>query len=66
MLWKNPNKDPFAARIPMSLFASSKSRRKVKHEVSEEQKLEIKESFDLFDVNKDGALDRNELKVPHS
>ena len=46
-----------------SLFSGSKSRRRWRQEVTEEQKIEIKEAFDLFDTNKDGALDRNELKV---
>ncbi|KAJ3211395.1 Calcium-binding component of the spindle pole body (SPB) half-bridge [Entophlyctis luteolus] len=35
----------------------------VQAELSEDQKTEIKEAFDLFDTNKDGALDYHELKV---
>lgn len=32
-------------------------------DLSEEQKLEIKEAFELFDTDKDGAIDYHELKV---
>ncbi|KAG8894518.1 Calcium-binding component of the spindle pole body (SPB) half-bridge, partial [Tulasnella sp. 408] len=32
-------------------------------EISDEQKQEIKEAFELFDTDKDGALDYHELKV---
>ena len=32
-------------------------------EVSDEQKQEIKEAFDLFDADKDGSIDYHELKV---
>ncbi|KAG0143974.1 hypothetical protein CROQUDRAFT_660490 [Cronartium quercuum f. sp. fusiforme G11] len=32
-------------------------------ELSEEQKMEIKEAFELFDTDKDGAIDYHELKV---
>ena len=32
-------------------------------ELTEEQKLEIKEAFELFDTDKDGAIDYHELKV---
>eukprot|EP00158_Paraphelidium_tribonemae_P001426 Partr_v1_DN24396_c0_g2_i4_m31734 putative centrin, EF-hand protein len=39
------------------------SKRRIRPEISEEQKLEIKEAFELFDVNKDGAVDFHELKV---
>ena len=42
-------------------FKQSK-RRQPRPEISEEQKLEIKEAFDLFDINKDGSIDYHELK----
>ncbi|KAA1087195.1 Calcium-binding component of the spindle pole body (SPB) half-bridge [Puccinia graminis f. sp. tritici] len=32
-------------------------------ELTEEQKMEIKEAFELFDTDKDGAIDYHELKV---
>ena len=34
-----------------------------KKELLPDQKLEIKEAFELFDTDKDGALDYHELKV---
>ena len=39
---------------------SSKAKRK---ELGEEQKQEIKEAFNLFDTDKDQAIDYHELKV---
>ncbi len=38
-------------------------RRGRKRDLTEEQKQEIKESFELFDTDKDGAIDYHELKV---
>ncbi|CAG8657177.1 1115_t:CDS:2, partial [Scutellospora calospora] len=32
-------------------------------QISEELSVEIKEAFDLFDIDKDGALDCHELKI---
>jgi len=37
--------------------------RAVRPEISEEQKQEIKEAFDLFDSEKTGKIDYHELKV---
>lgn len=37
--------------------------RKRRRELTEEQKQEIKEAFDLFDTDKDQAIDYHELKV---
>ncbi|SBT02179.1 centrin-1, putative (CEN1) [Plasmodium ovale curtisi] len=34
-----------------------------RNELNEEQKLEIKEAFDLFDTNGTGRIDAKELKV---
>ena len=34
-----------------------------KREISEEQKQEIKEAFDLFDTDGSGSIDAKELKV---
>jgi len=41
----------------------SKSGLKKRRELSEEQKQEIKEAFELFDTDKDNAIDYHELKV---
>ena len=40
-----------------------KSRRRRRRELTEEQKQEIVEAFNLFDSDKDQALDYHELKV---
>lgn len=34
-----------------------------KHELTEDQKQEIREAFDLFDTDKTGTIDVKELKV---
>lgn len=53
----------------MSLYSSAqkaKRRAAANHsrpELSDEQKQEIKEAFELFDSDKDGAVDYHELKV---
>jgi Ca2+-binding EF-hand superfamily protein len=47
----------------MSLYTAQKAKRRQRPELSEEQKQEIKEAFELFDTDKDGALDYHELKV---
>lgn len=39
------------------------ARRKTRPELTEEQKQEIKEAFDLFDTDKNAAIDYHELKV---
>ena len=44
-------------------FALEKNKKKKKRELAEEQKQEIKEAFDLFDTDKDRAIDYHELKV---
>ncbi|XP_077318534.1 centrin-3 isoform X2 [Lithobates pipiens] len=38
-------------------------KKKKKRELTEEQKQEIKDAFDLFDTDKDKAIDYHELKV---
>ena len=38
-------------------------KRRTRQELSDEQKQEIKEAFDLFDTNKTGTIDYHELKV---
>jgi centrin-3 len=49
----------------MSLYTSAQKakRTRARPEISEEQKQEIKEAFELFDTDKDGAVDYHELKV---
>jgi Ca2+-binding EF-hand superfamily protein len=37
--------------------------KKSKAELSEDQKQELKEAFDLFDADKTGVIDLHELKV---
>ncbi|XP_041042187.1 centrin-3 isoform X2 [Carcharodon carcharias] len=44
-------------------LAIDKPKRKKRRELTEEQKQEIKEAFDLFDTDKDKAIDYHELKV---
>ena len=49
--------------ISRSDFAVEKPRRRKRRELTEEQKQEIKEAFDLFDTDKDKAIDYHELKA---
>ncbi|TFK18697.1 centrin 3 [Coprinopsis marcescibilis] len=46
-----------------SSAAQRAKRRTHKTELTDEQKQEIKEAFELFDTDKDGAIDYHELKV---
>ena len=39
------------------------NRRRTRQELSDEQKQEIKEAFELFDTDKTGTIDYHELKV---
>ena len=41
----------------------AKRRTHARPELSDEQKQEIKEAFELFDTDKDGSVDYHELKV---
>ncbi|KZO96455.1 EF-hand [Calocera viscosa TUFC12733] len=45
----------------MSLY--TKKKKFTRPELTDEQKQEIKEAFELFDTDKDGAVDYHELKV---
>ncbi|KAJ3193701.1 Calcium-binding component of the spindle pole body (SPB) half-bridge [Irineochytrium annulatum] len=48
----------------MSLLGYARQKKRpARPELTEEQKMEIKEAFDLFDTDKDSALDYHELKV---
>ena len=49
-----------AAEFPGSV---EKGRRRKRRELSEEQKQEIVEAFNLFDTDKDQSIDYHELKV---
>ncbi|XP_064645303.1 centrin-3-like [Lineus longissimus] len=44
-------------------FAPDKGKRRKRRELAEEQKQEIREAFELFDTDKDRAIDYHELKV---
>ncbi|KAM6987066.1 centrin-3 [Aplochiton taeniatus] len=44
-------------------IAADKTKRKKRRELTEEQKNEIKEAFELFDTDKDKEIDYHELKV---
>ena len=46
-----------------SSAAKSRQRRHARPELTDEQKQEIKEAFELFDTDKDGCVDYHELKV---
>ena len=45
------------------IFSHPNRRRPIRLELSEEQKAEIREAFEIFDMDKDGALDFHEFKV---
>ncbi|CAH1251492.1 CETN3 [Branchiostoma lanceolatum] len=55
--------DCFACSFHRSDFGMDKSKRRKRRELTEEQKQEIKEAFELFDTDKDHAIDYHELKV---
>lgn len=57
---KETNSSRFGVR---SYGGVRKPGRSVRHDISEEQKEEIKEAFDLFDSEKTGKIDYHELKV---
>lgn len=46
-----------------SAAQKAKRRTHVRPELTDEQKQEIKEAFELFDTDKDGCVDYHELKV---
>ncbi|XP_054845602.1 uncharacterized protein LOC129336498 [Eublepharis macularius] len=46
-----------------SLGSVTRKKSGLKHELSEEQKREIREAFDLFDTDESGSIDVKELKV---
>lgn len=60
---------PRSRYLPPAMYSSSavqKAKQRRTHtrpELSDEQKQEIKEAFELFDTDKDGCVDYHELKV---
>jgi len=57
-------KDSNVSRLGVRSFGVRKpGARRTRHDISEEQKEEIKEAFDLFDSEKTGKIDYHELKV---
>jgi centrin-3 len=51
------------AMYTSSAAQKAKRRTHARPELSDEQKQEIKEAFELFDTDKDGCVDYHELKV---
>lgn len=49
--------------LPRTDLAADKNKRKKRRELTEDQKHEIKEAFELFDTDKDKEIDYHELKV---
>ncbi len=47
----------------MSSKATTTKKNTGKSELTEEQRQEIKEAFDLFDTDSSGTIDQKELKV---
>lgn len=47
-------------------LAADKTKRKKRRELTEDQKHEIKEAFELFDTDKDKEIDYHELKVSNA
>ena len=52
-----------AAAREFGFSRSGRSRVPRKRELSEDQRREVKEAFDLFDTDKNGSIDYHELKV---
>lgn len=50
-------------RSPQSQSLRRSNKKKSKFELTEEQKQEIREAFDLFDTDGSGTIDQKELKV---
>lgn len=62
-----PQQQPFNSAprtMPNMPAAQALRRRPARYELSDEQKAEIREAFEIFDMDKDGALDFHEFKVP--
>lgn len=48
---------------PSLSYAQNNLVRRRPRELTEEQKAEVREAFEIFDMDKDGALDFHEFKV---
>jgi hypothetical protein len=53
----------FSSMYGASAISKAKRRTHARPELTDEQKQEIKEAFELFDTDKDGCVDYHELKV---
>eukprot|EP00455_Lapot_gusevi_P004051 TRINITY_DN11661_c0_g1_i2.p1 TRINITY_DN11661_c0_g1~~TRINITY_DN11661_c0_g1_i2.p1 ORF type:complete len:172 (-),score=68.46 TRINITY_DN11661_c0_g1_i2:332-847(-) len=51
------------SKLDFGVAPRIKPRKKARPDLTEEQKQEIKEAFDLFDTDKSGTIDYHELKV---
>ena len=51
------------SRVGGGVVPVSGRRRVMRTELTDEQKAEIREAFEIFDMDKDGALDFHEFKV---
>ncbi len=51
------------AKTNVKATQSQMPTKKVRNELTEEQRQEIKEAFDLFDTDSSGVIDAKELKV---
>lgn len=66
MNMNNPNMNMnFGAtsRVGGGVVPVTGRRRPMRTELTDEQKAEIREAFEIFDMDKDGALDFHEFKV---
>lgn len=52
-----------ASRVGGGVVPVTGRRRPMRTELTDEQKAEIREAFEIFDMDKDGALDFHEFKV---
>ena len=62
-MFKQPNFMGAAGGKSMGSHHLANPKRKQRQELSEEQRQEIKEAFELFDTDKTGTIDYHELKV---
>jgi hypothetical protein len=64
MNMNNPNMNFGASnRVGGGVVPVANRRRQMRTELTDEQKAEIREAFEIFDMDKDGALDFHEFKV---
>ena len=58
-----PRMSSFSAQPNGRAVSSINRKRSQRLELTDEQKAEIREAFEIFDMDKDGALDFHEFKV---